>query len=649
MASGESSEIIWRPTPAWVERTRLARFMKSLGVASLADLQKRSVEDPEWYWTAVCRDLGIVWTTPYRTVLDLARGPAWARWFEGGRINLAVNCVDRHLESGRRDQPAVIWEGDSGETRTLTYAELAVEVNRLAGALRRLGIGVGDTVGIFLPMCSEAVIATLAVARIGAIYTPCFSGYGAQAVATRLQDCAATVVITADGFHRRGQLVRMKQTADEAVSASPSVRHVVVARRLGADVPWTPGRDRWWHEIAAEQPADCPAESLASDHPCLIIYTSGTTGRPKGAVLTHAGFTIKAAHDFAYVMDVGACDRLFWLTDLGWLMGPMLITTALVHGATAVLFEGTPDHPRPDRLWEVAARHRVSVMGISPTAVRSLMPHGAEWVSRHDLASVRVFGSTGEPWNPEPYRWLFETVGKGRVPIMNYSGGTEISGGIIATLPVAPIKPCSFTGPIPGMAAEVFDDAGKPVRGEVGELVVTRPWPGMTDGFWKDPERYEQTYWARWPGIWVHGDWAYVDEDGFWFLQGRSDDTLKIAGKRLGPAEVESVLVGHPAVAEAATIGVPHQVKGESIVCFVVLKPGQSPSEPLRAELSDWVSREMGKALKPEKVLFAGELPKTRSAKIMRRVIRATYLGREPGDLSSLENPAGVKAIAEAR
>jgi acetyl-CoA synthetase len=313
-----------------------------------------------------------------------------------------------------------------------------------------------------------------------------------------------------------------------------------------------------------------------------------------------------------------------------------------------VLFEGTPDHPAPDRLWALAARHRVTVMGLSPTAVRSLMPHGAAWVDRHDLGAVRIFGSTGEPWNPEPFRWLFETVGKRRIPIMNYSGGTEISGGIIASFPIAPIKPCSFAGPVPGMAAEVFGDDGRPVRGQVGELVITRPWPGMTRGFWKDPERYEQTYWSRWPDVWVHGDWAYVDEDGFWFLQGRSDDTLKIAGKRLGPAEVESVLVGHPAVAEAATIGVPHEVKGEAVVCFAVLKPGERASESLRAELTDRVAREMGKALRPDRVLFVGELPKTRSAKIMRRVIRATYLGQPPGDLSSLENPSGVKAIAEA-
>jgi acetyl-CoA synthetase len=647
-APAEGSGVIWRPDPEVAARTRLAGFMRRHGIATLADLRRRSVEDPEWYWDAVSRDLGLRWLRPYTRVLDTSEGIAWPRWFEGGLTNLTVNCVDRHLDGPRRHAPAIVWEGDGGESRTLTYAELAAEVYRLAGALRARGIGPGDRVGIFLPMCPEAAIATLAVMRIGAIYTPCFSGYGAQAVASRLQDCEATLVVTADGFTRRGQLVRMKETADEAVAASPGVRTVLVLRRLGREVPWQPGRDEWWHEAVASAPSGAPAEPVEADRPCLIIYTSGTTGRPKGAVLTHGGFGLKVAHDMGYLFDVGESDRFFWLSDLGWLMGPMLITGALVHGATAVLFDGTPDHPAPDRLWALAERHRITVMGLSPTAVRSLMPHGPDWARRHDLSSLRILGSTGEPWNPEPYRWLFETVGGRRVPIINYSGGTEISGGIIASFPTEPIKPCSFGGPIPGMAADVFGDDGKPVRGQVGELVVTRPWPGMTRGFWRAPERYLEAYWSRWPGVWVHGDWAYVDEDGFWFLQGRSDDTLKIAGKRLGPAEVESVLVAHPAVAEAAAVGVPHEVKGEAIVCFAVLRPDHPPSEALRGELSEQVARAMGRALRPERVLFVRELPKTRSAKIMRRVIRATFLGEEAGDLSSLENPGGVKAISDA-
>src|SRR5262245_1603694 len=644
-----NDEIVWRPTPAVVERARIGRFMRAHGLGSLAELQRRSVADIEWYWTAIVRDLGLRWLRPADKVLDGSRGPAWPAWFPGGRLNFTDNCVDRHLEAGRGDKPALIWEGDDGQSRGLTYRELGREVGRLANALKRLGVGEGDRVGVFLPMSLEAAVATLAVARIGAIYTPCFSGFGAQAVASRLQDSEAKVLITADGFQRRGQVVRMKETADDAVAACSSIECVLVHRRLGRDIPWRDGRDVWWHKIVERESDVCAVAPVGADHPCLIVYTSGTTGRPKGTVLTQGGFLIKAAHDFAYCHDVGEGDRLSWLTDLGWLMGPMLITGALANGATAVLFEGVPDYPKPDRLWALVARHQISVMGLSPTAVRALMPHGAEHPRRHDLSSLRILGSTGEPWNPEPYRWLFEQIGGGRLPIINYTGGTEISGGILGCFPITPIKPCSFAGPIPGMAADVFGDDGRPVREQVGELVVTRPWPGMTAGFWRDPARYEETYWSRWPNVWVHGDWALIDADGFWFLQGRSDDTLKIAGKRLGPAEVESILVGHPAVAEAGVVGVPHDVKGEAVVCFVVLKPGQGPSEALRAELTERVAQQMGKALKPERVLFARELPKTRSAKIMRRVIRATYLGREPGDLSSLENPDGLKAVVEAR
>jgi acetyl-CoA synthetase len=649
MTASHPSDLVWRPTPGVVERARITRFMRAHRIGTLAELQRRSVEEPDWYWDAVVRDLGIRWSRPYTRILDASRGPAWPSWFPDGRLNLADNCLDRHVDAGRGDHPALVWESDDGRTRALTYRELTAEVGRLANALARLGVGHGDRVGIFLPMSPEAAIATLAVARIGAIYTPCFSGFGAQAVVSRLADCEASVLITADGFSRRGQLVKLKETADEALADCPSVRTVIVHRRLGRDIPWTAGRDRWWHDETAMASDRCPAVPVDADHPSLIIYTSGTTGRPKGAVLTQGGFLVKAGNDYAYLFDMGPDDRLFWLTDLGWLMGPLVITAGLLLGGTVVMFDGTPDFPKPDRLWQVVERHRVTIFGISPTAVRGLMPHGAEHPRRHDLGSLRILGSTGEPWNPEPYRWLFDNVGGGRLPIINYSGGTEVSGGIIGCFPITPLKPCSFAGPIPGMAADVFDDAGRPVRGQVGELVVTKPWPGMTKGFWRDPQRYLETYWSRWPGVWVHGDWALVDDDGFWYVQGRSDDTLKIAGKRLGPAEVESILVGHPAVAESAVVGVPHEVKGEAIVCFVVLKPGTVPSETLRQELGERVAQHMGKALKPERVLFTRDLPKTRSAKIMRRVVRAAYLGRDPGDVSSLENPDAVKAVAEAQ
>jgi len=643
------SEIIWRPTPERIERARLTKFMRAHGLASLDALQRRSVGEPEWYWDAVSKDLGFRWMKPYTRVLDTSRGIPWPRWFEGGLMNLSDNCVDRHVDAGRGEQAAIIWEAEDGEVRAWTYRELSRDVNRLANVLKRLGVGAGDSVGLFLPMCAEAAIALMAICRIGAIYSPSFSGYGAQAVAARLQDCDVKVLITADGFPRRGQTVKMKEVADEAAAQSPSVKHLLVLRRAGREVPWTPGRDVWWHEAVERESAECSALPVEADTPCCITYTSGTTGKPKGVVLTQGGLQMKIGHDAAYFFDLGSDDRFFWLTDMGWVMGTILILGGLCNGATLVLFEGTPDYPKPDRLWAVAERHQVTVMGLSPTAVRALMPHGAEWPRQHDLSRLRIFGSTGEPWNPEPYRWVFEHVGGGTVPIINYSGGTEISGGIVTSFPIAPIKPCSFNGPCPGIAADVFGEDGRPVRGQVGELVITRPFPGMTAGFWKEPDRYIETYWSRWKDVWVHGDWAYIDEDGFWYVTGRSDDTLKIAGKRVGPAEVESVLVSHPSVAEAAAVGVPHKVKGEAVVCFAVLRPGTEWSEKLRAELSDLIARQMGKALKPERVLFAAELPKTRSAKIMRRVIRATHLGNDPGDLSSLDNPGGIKAIAEAK
>jgi len=643
------SDIIWRPTPERIERARLTKFMRAHGIATLEVLQRRSVEDPDWYWDAVSKDLGFRWMKPYTRVLDTSRGIPWPRWFEGGLMNLSDNCVDRHVDAGRGEQAAIIWEADDGEVRAWTYRELSRDVNRLANVLKRLGVEAGDCVGLFLPMCAEAAIALMAICRIGAIYSPSFSGYGAQAVAARLQDCDAKVLITADGFPRRGQTVKMKEVADEAAAQSPSVKHLLVLRRAGRNVPWTPGRDVWWHEAAERESDHCSPLAVDADRPCCITYTSGTTGKPKGVVLTQGGLQMKIGHDAAYFFDLGADDRFFWLTDMGWVMGTILILGGLTNGATLVLFEGTPDYPKPDRLWAVAERHQVTVMGLSPTAVRALMPHGAEWPRQHDLSRLRIFGSTGEPWNPEPYRWVFEHVGGGKVPIINYSGGTEISGGIVTSFPIAPIKPCSFNGPCPGIAADVFGEDGRPVRGQVGELVITRPFPGMTAGFWKEPDRYIETYWSRWKDVWVHGDWAYIDEDGFWFVTGRSDDTLKIAGKRVGPAEVESVLVSHPSVAEAAAVGVPHEVKGEAVVCFAVLRPGTEWSEKLRAELSDLIARQLGKALKPERVLFAAELPKTRSAKIMRRVIRATHLGNDPGDLSSLDNPGGIKAIVEAK
>ncbi|MGZ3631625.1 MAG: AMP-binding protein, partial [Candidatus Limnocylindrales bacterium] len=548
------------------------------------------------------------------------------------------------------DGPAVIWEGEDGEVRRLANRELRARVDRAAGMLARHGVRAGDRVGIYLPLLLETVVAVLALGKLRAMYTPIFSGYAAPAVAARLRDCDASLLITADGFHRRGGVVRLKEAADAAVADTPSVREVLVVRRLGAyadPVPWTPGRDEWWDEALADPDLEPLAATPETDPetPYMIIYTSGTTGRPKGAVHVHGGFPIMGAQDLAHDCELGAGDTLLWFTDLGWMMGPWAISGALLLGATLVLYEGVPDQPGPDRLWAMVARHRVTHLGLSPTVIRSLMAHGSEPVRAHDRSSLRVLGSTGEPWNPEPWWWFFREVGEGRCPVVNYSGGTEVSGGIVSGNLLTPLKPCSFGGPAVGTAADVIGPDGASVRGVVGELAIRQPLPGMTRGFWRDPERYLESYWRRIPGTWVHGDWAVVDEDGFWYIHGRSDDTLKVAGKRVGPAEVESAAVGHPAVLEAAAVGVPHEIKGEAIVVFCVLRPGETDAPELRASIGAHVAGELGKALRPDAVVVVPALPKTRSGKVMRRVARAAYLDQDPGDVSALENPLALEAI----
>ncbi|HXM57526.1 MAG TPA: AMP-binding protein [Candidatus Dormibacteraeota bacterium] len=642
-------DVLWEPTPEVVRRSRLRRFMDAHGIADPAELQRRSTDDLDWFWDAVAKDIGLRFRTPYERVVDTTDGIEWARWWRGGAMNIVESCVDRWLDGPSAGKLAIVWEGEAGERRQLTYEALHEEVCRLANALTSLGVRQGDRVAVFMPLVPETAAALLACARIGAIFLPLFSGYGAAAIANRLDDGQAKVLLTADGFHRRGQTVRMKETADEALRQAPTVEHVLVLRRLGRDIPWTDGRDHDWHEITAAQPPERDATIVDPETPLMVIYTSGTTGRPKGAVHVHGGFPVKTAQDMAHGFDVNDEDVVFWFTDIGWMMGPWLVFGTLILGATMVLYDGTPDTPGPDRLWRMVEDHRVSVLGVSPTLVRGLMTHGAEQPGRHDLTSLRVLGGTGEPWNPEPFHWYFRNIGGGRVPVINYTGGTEIAGGILCGNVLSRLRPCSFAGPLPGMAADVVDENGDSVRGEVGELAVRQPWPGMTRGFWQGRERYLETYWSRFPGVWVHGDWAYRADDDLWYVLGRSDDTIKIAGKRLGPAEVESVLVANDSVAESAAVGVPDELKGEALVCFVVLRPGSQPTNELRERLKDEVAAALGKPLRPSEVNFVPDLPRTRNAKILRRVVRSVYLGQEPGDLSALENPAALDAIGAAR
>ena len=644
-----SPSVAWQPTPEQVERSRLHSFLVKLGVANVTELNDLARRDPERFWSATIDDINIGWSHRPTRMRDTTEGLPFTRWWTGGRLNLATNAADRWAAS-QPGRDAVVWEGDDGAVRVWSYLELAAETARCANALRELGIGPGDAVGLCLPMIPETVALFLACSKVGAIVCPLFSGYGAGAIAVRLQDCRAKLLVVADGFLRRGTPVLMKPTADEVVAQTPSLQHVMVVRRLGnLGTSMTRPRDVWYHDITVAQPSVAETRDTDADETSMLLYTSGTTGRPKGTVHVQGGFPVKATQDMAHCFDVGPRDRLLWFTDIGWMMGPWAICGTLTIGATLVLFEGVPDHPGPDRLWAVVARHRVSVLGVAPTVVRALMRHGDEPTRLHDLSSLRVLGSSGEPWNVDPWLWFLRAVGGGRCPIINYSGGTEVSGGIVAGNMITALAPCAFAGPCPGMDADVLDEQGNSVHNRVGELVVRSPWPGMTRGFWNNRERYLETYWSRWPNIWVHGDWAEIDVDGLWYIRGRSDDTIKLAGKRLGPAEVESALVADPDVTEAAAIGVPDPVKGEALVCFVVLGRGVSDTDALRARLSARVVAEMGKALKPSAVLAVAELPRTRNAKVLRRVVRAAYLGTDLGDLSSLENHSAVEAIRAVR
>ena len=534
------SDAAWRPAADAATTTRLGRFIRGTGEPDLESLQRHAERDPAWFWGAAIDDLDFEWQRKPSRVLDLSSGVEWSRWWTGGAFNYASAAVDPRA-STNPDGPALTWEGEDGDVRRLTNAELRDEVNRAAAMFARLGVAEGDRVGIFLPLLPETVISVLAIGKLKAIYIPIFSGYAAPAVASRLDDAGATLLVTADGTYRRGNKVPMKQIADDAVAQSATVKTLLVVGRLSPLAPqadWVEGRDRWWSAEMADPDLVPLTETPETDPetPYMIIYTSGTTGRPKGAVHVHGGFPIKGAQDLAHCFDLGAGDRLFWFTDLGWMMGPWAISGALLLGAELVLYEGAPDYPAPDRLWEIVARHGVTHLGLSPTVIRALMAHGTEPLHEHDLSRLRVLGSTGEPWNPGVLVVVLQTTSAGgRLPLINYSGGTEVSGGIVSCNLMTPIKPTSFGGPSIGAAADVIDAEGNSVRGQVGELVLRQPLPGMTRGFWKDRERYLETYWSRIPGTWVHGDWATIDEDGYWFIQGRSDDTLKVAGKRVGP------------------------------------------------------------------------------------------------------------------
>jgi acetyl-CoA synthetase len=636
----------WFPTPDYREHANVARLMRSFDASTADELRQRSVADIGAFWDAVVADLGIPFRTPYTRVVDVSGGVEYPEWFVNGRINIVDACLARWARE-TPGEAAVVHEAEDGSVVRLTYAEVADQVARARAGLRAEGIGAGDAVAVYLPMTAHAVVAMYAVASIGAVVVPLFSGFAPAAIAARLRDADVAAVITANGTVRRGRVVDLAGQLSQALAEAPSVHLVVVADNLGTGEHGAAAdgvRTMPWSELLGGEP-DARVEPTAACDVLLLAYTSGTTGKPKGAVHTHAGFLLKVASEVAYGFDIRPGRTFCWITDMGWIMGPLSVFGTHACGGTLLLYEGTPDAPDSGRLWRLVERHRVSMLGVSPTLIRSLRAANRE-APKADLSSVRVLGSTGEPWDPESYEWLAREVFGGRVPVINFSGGTEVGGSFLCPYPVEEIRACSLGGPALGMDVDVVDDAGRPLRGSVGELVCRQPWPAMTRGVWRDDARYREAYWSMYPGMWRHGDYALIDTEGNWFVLGRSDDAMNVAGKRVAPAEIESVLAADPAVAESAVVGVPDPAKGEAVWAFWVGRdPEAAPDVVVAGRLRASVAAQLGKPFAPACVVRVAELPKTRSAKILRRAVRAAVMDTDPGDLSGAENPEAVDEI----
>ncbi len=598
--------------------------MQKLGFTYRETFLSWSRENPEQFWDALAKEMDIHWFEPYTRVLDMSRGVEWTQWFTGGKLNMADNCLDRWAASGRI---AVVGEDEDGRVRELTFAELSDRVSRLANYFKSLTLVAGDRVALVMPMTADVVTVLYACLKLGLVAVPIFGGFGAGAIASRLADSGARAVVAGDRLKRRGKWIPLREKVDEALKKAGTLPIVI---------PY--GYEDGWGSLLDEQSAACETAALDAEATALLLYTSGTTGKPKGAVHTHAGALVQMAKEIYLGFDHKPDDRFFWLSDIGWMMGPWTIIGNHCLGGTIFLYDGAPDFPQPDRLWEMIERHRITTFGVSPTAVRLLMR--VSHPEQYPMQTLRLLGSTGEPWDETSYMWFFERIGRRRCPIINISGGTEIAGSFLFPLPIQPLKACSLGSPAPGMATEVVDERGHPVRGGMGYLICTKPSPSMTRGIWGDPRRYLETYWGRWPGWWDHGDWASVDEDGCWFVHGRADESMNVAGRKVGPAEVEEALIEHPAVSEAAVIGVPDALKGETIVAFVVL------NQPATAEeLSAHLVKTMGAMFRPHAIQPVPELPKTQSGKIVRRLIRRRYLGEELGDTSTVQNPSALDAF----
>ncbi|HZU09500.1 MAG TPA: acetate--CoA ligase [Pseudacidobacterium sp.] len=610
-------------------------------------MYRRSVEDPEGFWAEAARDLH--WFKPWNKVLEWNQ--PWAKWFAGGKTNLCYNCVDRHALGGKRDKVAILWEGEPGEVRRLTFGELHAEVQRFANVLKGLGIKKGDRVAVYMGMTPELAIAILACARIGAVHSVIFGGFAAHAIVDRVNDAQCVAILTQDTAYRRGNEVKLKATVDEALPQCPTVKNVVVYRRSGSEVKMQAGRDHWWHELMGKAAPECPAEELDSEDPLYILYTSGTTGKPKGLVHTTGGYAVQTYLTSKYVFDLRD-DDIYWCSaDIGWVTGHSYVVYGILqNGVTTLMYEGAPNFPAADRFWKIIDDHKVTVFYTAPTAIRAFIKWGDEYVQKYKLDSLRLLGTVGEPINPEAWMWYREVIGKGRCPIVDTWWQTETGSIMIAPIPGAvPTKPGSATRPFFGIVPEVVTKEGQPVpAGHGGLLVIRKPWPSMARTIFNDPERYVKAYWSEIPGSYFTGDGARVDEDGCFWLMGRVDDVLNVSGHRLGTMEVESALVAHPKVAEAAVVGRPDELKGQAVAAFVTLESGHQPSRELKEELRAWVAKEIGALAKPDDIRFTDQLPKTRSGKIMRRLLRELATSGEiKGDTTTLEDFSIIAKLRE--
>jgi len=637
---------VFNPSEDFVKNTNVKKWMDDHNIKNLDELYKKA-ENWKWFWEEISKDI-IEWYKPYNKIVEW--DAPWVKWFIGAKYNIVHDALDKHVKSWRKNKVAFIFEGEPGDIQKFTYNDLYIEVNKLANGLKKIGVKKGDRVAIYMPMLPELPIAMLACAKIGAIHSVVFSGFSALAFRDRVNDCEAKVVITCDGFWRRGRKVYLKEQSDEALKKAPSVKQVIVFKRTGDPVPWSPRKDVWWHDLVYGLPKECKTEKLDANDPLFFLYTSGTTGKPKGIIHAHGGYAVGTAYTLKWVFDLKDEDIWWCAADIGWITGHSYIVYApLILGATSVIYEGAPNYPQPDRWWTIIEKYNITVLYTSPTSIRLFMKYGEDWVKKHNLSTLRLLGSVGEPINPEAWIWYYKYIGNEKCQIMDTWWQTETGHFVISPLPITPLKPGSATKALPGLSADVFNEEGASVKNAGGNLVLTQPWPGMLRGIYKNPERYKETYWSKFKDIYLAGDVTRKDDDGYFWVQGRADDVLNVSGHRIGNSEVESALVSHPYVAEAAVIGKPHSLKGESITSYVVLKGNIKPSDELRNELRSHVGNEMGKLARPDEIWFVNDVPKTRSGKIMRRVIRAKALGKEVGDISTLANPEAVEEIGKAK